>query len=187
VRARPAARPASSPGAMRLMMPGPVDAPPAGAHLLGADRRRARRGVVGRARAPRAPEAEGLARGAPGPASSRTGCGPWSNAQLHRRGAWTPGSVVALRGESEPPRARRRAQRGRTAPPASSTCTSLTLRTSRRRLSAPAPLTTDPLVRDGTHRRDGRRRGRAPGRSSGFRRSTCILPSAASGRTAEPL
>ena len=57
-------------GAMRLMMPGPVGAPAAGAHLLGADRRRARRGVVGGARAPRAPGVRGVARGPPGAAAA---------------------------------------------------------------------------------------------------------------------
>ena len=42
-----------------------LDPPPAGAHLLGADRHRPRRGVVGGARAPRAPGGRGVARGAP--------------------------------------------------------------------------------------------------------------------------
>ena len=57
-------------GAMRLMMPGPSVAPAPGAHLLGPDRGRARRGVVRGARAPRAPRVGGVARRPQGPSAA---------------------------------------------------------------------------------------------------------------------
>ena len=81
--ARVAARELS--GAMRLMMPGPAARRPAVLTCSAQTGDGPRRGLVGRARAPRAPGVAGLARGAPGPSAAGLDVGDGRRAPARRR------------------------------------------------------------------------------------------------------